>query len=540
MIKEFKFGWVDLSDIPIKNKRFNWQDSMHKYINFKYDTLEDRFEVLNYKKETQHLSLLFRDEIIVLGTGELTNGKFYKLIKKHFTYNKFKLEIGFHVKDEKRDLTIIDRKVEQNEVFDKRANKVYVEQEEHYKYHCNICQNENWIRYNKLKHAQQGCNVCGHCAVKEGYNDIPTTAPWMIPYFQGGYNEAKLYTCQSKQTICPICPDCGAIKNTPVTISTIYNSRNIGCACSDNVSYPNKFAYAFLKQLPAYNIIREWSPKWLKPYKFDNYFEYNNQKYVLEMDGGLGHGNRTWDNTLDTVGLQKDKIKEKLAKQHDVVVIRVDSIKSDQEYIKNNIINSVLNDIFDLSNIDWDSCEYFTMTNLKKEICLYFHNNNHLSYKKIGTIFNVGSNTVSRYVKLGIKFGWCKSPDEYKLIKIKNLCEDYMNNNYSYKKLSQKFHISKETVKTYLLIGEQQGFCTLKKTPSYIYQLENIQIDVFHRVVIDIYNIDEEYVLTYSGIGELCRQSEKLLGIKLCKNHVSNSLKTGSPYKGFYFKLKEK
>lgn len=37
-------------------------------------------------------------------------------------------------------------------------------------------------------------------------NDIPTTSPWMIPYFQGGEEEAKKYKNQSHQKITPICP----------------------------------------------------------------------------------------------------------------------------------------------------------------------------------------------------------------------------------------------------------------------------------------------------------------------------------------------
>ena len=60
-----------------------------------------------------------------------------------------------------------------------------------------------------------GCPVCcrNPQIVVKGINDIPTTAPWMIPYFQGGYEEAKLYTFSSSYKINPICPDCGNIKN---------------------------------------------------------------------------------------------------------------------------------------------------------------------------------------------------------------------------------------------------------------------------------------------------------------------------------------
>ena len=36
-----------------------------------------------------------------------------------------------------------------------------------------------------------GCPCCANRIVIPGINDIPTTDPWMVPYFQGGYNEAS-------------------------------------------------------------------------------------------------------------------------------------------------------------------------------------------------------------------------------------------------------------------------------------------------------------------------------------------------------------
>ena len=136
-----------------------------------------------------------------------------------------------------------------------------------------------------------GCPVCANKVVVPGINDIPTTAPWMVKYFQGGYDEAKLYTCQSNKKIYPICPDCGRIKNKPATINNIYRCHSIWCVCGDSLSYPNKFAYAFLEQLQVSSLMHEYNPDWLKPYRYDNYFEYKGKKYILEMDGGLGHGN---------------------------------------------------------------------------------------------------------------------------------------------------------------------------------------------------------------------------------------------------------
>lgn len=58
----------------------------------------------------------------------------------------------------------------------------------------------------------RGCSVCSRKKWVQGYTDIPSVAPWMVDYFQGGYDEAKMYTVSSTQKIKPMCPICGRIK----------------------------------------------------------------------------------------------------------------------------------------------------------------------------------------------------------------------------------------------------------------------------------------------------------------------------------------
>ena len=87
----------------------------------------------------------------------------------------------------KSDLTIINREIKRN----KQGNNI-----KWYKYHCNKCNwDEGWITEYDLK-GEHGCSVC--CPTPrllvQGINDIPTVAPELIQYFQGGYDEAKLYT----------------------------------------------------------------------------------------------------------------------------------------------------------------------------------------------------------------------------------------------------------------------------------------------------------------------------------------------------------
>ena len=258
-----------------------------------------------------------------------------------------------------------------------------------------------------------GCPMCANKIVLESVNDIPTTAPWMISYFQGGYDEAKLYTCKSGKKIYPKCPDCGRVKENPLAIKSIYSNHSIGCICSDKISYPNKFSYAFLNQLPVVNWQPEFSPDWAGRYRYDNYFEYNNYKYILEMDGELGHGNITWGaKEIDTIGIKRDIEKDKLAKNHDIEVIRIDCKKSEKDYISNNILNnntlvSIIGDTF----IDWDICDDFANKNILKEVCNYW-NENDVDTLKIATFFNLGRGTITRYLKIGSNLGFCNYNSE--------------------------------------------------------------------------------------------------------------------------------
>ena len=70
---------------------------------------------------------------------------------------------------------------------------------------------------NNLLSSNQGCACCHSLVVVPGINDIPTTDPWMISYFQGGYDEAKRYTHGSEQKIHPVCPECGRIKDKAIS-----------------------------------------------------------------------------------------------------------------------------------------------------------------------------------------------------------------------------------------------------------------------------------------------------------------------------------
>jgi hypothetical protein len=294
--------------------------------------------------------------------------------------SKFKFKNGDIIKDDKRNLIVLD--TEYRIKKKKRGDKYIDANVKYYKLKCNVC------GYNDL-HVEEwnllngrGCSCCSGHAVVEEINDIPTTAPWMIKYFQGGYDEAKLYTKTSKKSIYPICPDCGKVKTKQMLISNINKYMSIGCECSDGISYPNKFILNLIKQCD--NQVKyyetEYSPDWVKPKRYDMYFTTDsNKKYIVEMDGGLGHGNMSQYPESAKLSIKNDIIKEDLARENNIEIIRILCEPSNFETIYNNILNSELNGILDLSNVDWIKCDKNSMSNMIKEVCLMKKENELLS-----------------------------------------------------------------------------------------------------------------------------------------------------------------
>jgi hypothetical protein len=269
------------------------------------------------------------------------------------------------------------------------------------------CKKCEAIYYQKARYIidGKGCPVCANVKVIKGINDIATTNPEIILYFKNKEDAYKYtYGCDAKITF--KCPICGFEKNLP--INHVTNNGYFSCPrCSDGISYPNKFSREFLNQLPVSNIEYEYSPEWANRYSYDNYFEYNNQKYILEMDGAF-HYIRYYKSNLSLEDTQKvDRIKDDLALKNNIKIIRIDCFYSTKEYIVKNILNSELSSIFDLSEIDWDLCDKKANKSLIKSVCDYYDANPNLTVRAIAKTFKLQESTVSKYLYKGNEFGIC-------------------------------------------------------------------------------------------------------------------------------------
>ena len=394
---------------------FDWKNSIGSSIHFIYNDIEGDIYIMDYNNNK--LKINYNDIIMDMIPSALLKCKLGGLLGK-ITSN-FKIEIGQTFKDDKRDLNIIDREYRK----DKNNNQKC----KYYKYHCNKCGAELWMIENNILKGY-GCACCCNPprVVVKGINDINTTHPELVKYLVNK-EEAYTHTYSSNDKVLLECPNCGHEKYT--TINNLYNNGFSCSVCSDGISYPNKFMYNILKQ---FNIefVTEYSPRWCNYYNiyknkycigiYDFYIQSKN--LIIEMDGAF----HKMDNKMS--GLTKeesnfiDNTKDRLAEEYNLKVIRIscdyDKIENRFNLIKNNIINSKINKIFDLNNIDFEVIKNSIQKSLVKEICEYWklHNNiNHenLSVGDIEKIFNIHKKTIRRYLNIGTRLNWCSyNPQE--------------------------------------------------------------------------------------------------------------------------------
>ncbi|OSA92843.1 UNVERIFIED_ORG: hypothetical protein B2H93_13540 [Clostridium botulinum] len=400
---------IFLEELPrIKENRnkgcIDWKNSIGYIVKFIYAEIEGLLYIKQYNSDKRELVIIYNEKEFYITCDNLTKCAFGKILNKYTS--EFKIEIGTRVKDNKRDFTITNREYRKD-----KNNKQW----KYYKYTCNICGwTEGWIEEGNLQRGDN-CSCCiGHVVI-EGINDIPTTATWLIPYFQGGYEEAKRYTKLGTGNsnnkggyIYPICPDCTRIKDKKIKIRDIYTNKSIGCICGDGQSFPNKIMFNILEQLGK-DFIPEYNPEWIKPKRYDFYIPSLN--LIIEMDGQFHKNDNQINGQTSEESNELDNYKDKLAKEHNIEVIRINcdypNMETRFEYIKKNILNNKkLNNIFNLNIINWLKCNEFALSNRVKEACDLW-NKEVYSIKEISSIMHINSTTTRTYLKNGTENNWC-------------------------------------------------------------------------------------------------------------------------------------
>lgn len=478
--------------------------------------ISDGFKILNNIKQTPLYVVwkdipektVFKTEHYNYGYNEFTflkykdkkiyliyNGKKYNIIATNFLNGKisritgmvtseFKIEIGAQFKDEKRDLVITDREYRKSRNH-KNADLKW------YKYTCNKCGwTEGWIEESNLLGCYtrngNGCSCCAGSVAVLGINTIWDTDRWMCDLGMSE-GDSKKYTKSTGKKIEVTCPDCG--KKKKMIISSINRRKSISCTCGDGNSYISKYILSVLTQLQTgfdTEVKYDWN-KYINPLKnnklsqasvdFVLYIE--KREIPLEADGG-------WHRKDNKMSGQTKEHSEYIDKQRDDNCLKYlgeETIRiSDEGDIRNNILNSKLNELFDLSKVNWEKCEEFALKNIVKEACEYKGDNPNLSTRDIGLLIDKDMSTIHKWLKKGTKLGWC---------------------NYDPKEEMRRISSGKT---------------------------------VWNKKKIEIFKEDVSFGI-FESMTELERQSEELFGVKLLRNGISRVCsEKRKQYKGFIFK----
>lgn len=299
------------------------------------------------------------------------------------------------------------------------------------KVYCTVCGQcfEKMLTSPFISNKKSSCSVCANRVIVKGFNDVATTRPDLIKYFKNKDDVYK-YGHGMTKILTFVCPDCRYEKEMKIEVLA---REGFGCpCCGDGISYPNKFVRSFIRQLNLDNICFEYSPNWAKRYFYDCYFEYENKKYIIEVDGQQHFKKSSnFEMTLEEVQ-KRDKEKTVLAQGNGYILIRIDAQKSNKNYLSHQIKNSLLSKLFDLNLVDWEKCDLDATSNLAKEVCIYADETMPNKYKDVSQKFNLSEGTIRDYLKQGVKYGWCSSRVIEKLTVPKrvNVYDD--NNNLLY------------------------------------------------------------------------------------------------------------
>ena len=342
------------------------------------------------------------------------------------------------------------------------------------KVYCIVCKQYFYkmLTHAYIKDKKSTCSVCTNRTIVRGYNDVATTRPDLVEYFKDKEDAYKYGQGMTKKLVF-VCPHCGYEKELRIEVLA---RQGFGCpCCGDGISYPNKFIRSLIRQLNVENVCFEYSPHWAKGYFYDCYFEYEDKKYIIEVDGQQHFKKASnFEMTLEETQ-KRDKEKTTLAEENGCVLIRIDAQKSNKDYLLHQITNSLLSELFDLNLVNWEKCDLDATSNLAKEVCLYAEKVMPDKYKNIIQHFNLSEDTIRSYLKQGVEYGWCS------------------------RRLIEKLTVPKK---------------------------------------VSVYNMDDDLLYIFNGIRECSDEMSKICGHKFSKISISNSCHgTRSDYKGYIFKF---
>ena len=282
---------------------------------------------------------------------------------------------------------------------------------------------------------------------------------WMIKYV-GEDTAKKLRYCGSLKVKCT-CPNCGYKKE--MKPATIYR-QGFGCIiCGDGVSYPEKVFGNILKQL---GIAFKNQHSFNKKEKYDFYFQLGGEDYIVET-----HGRQHYEGGFERAGgftledeQRNDENKYKMALDSGIKAenyIVIDCRNSQIKWILDSIKQTKLNEVLDLTKIDYDLLSNHAESSLMKK-AIDIHNSRKATVTEIGEELGVSPSTISHYLKRGADLGWCVNATQKWENAKKEVCVYFKKYGGSPEQISKVFDLNPNTVAKYLKEGNKLGLCNYK------------------------------------------------------------------------------
>lgn len=367
-----------------KGNKTNWSATVGMQVVCLYNDNEYTVEITNYNTKDRKLTVKYGEKECKIDSYQFSKGGIGNVLDKYVM--DYRYNIGDIVEANGRKLKILNR---------------YKKKSKRYDYECLNCKNKDSITEAHLIN-DKGCNVCCSSSIKvlKGYNDLATTNPSVIEYLTNKA-DAYIYSAGSAKKISCTCPICHTKK--PIIIHKLC-SKGFTCnSCSDSISYPNKFIFSLLTQLKL-EFQAEKTFNWSEGKRYDFYIPELNtiiEAHGLQHYKESGHYTRTLNDEQ-----KNDAKKEALATANGIEhYIVLDCRESSSKFIVNSIINSDIPRLFDISNIDWEKCDQYAISNLAN-IAIDMWNQG-MTTRSIAKQLGLTKITVIKYLKNANDNGKC-------------------------------------------------------------------------------------------------------------------------------------
>ena len=326
----------------------------------------------------------------------------------------------YQIGDVVNGIRLVNRRINTETVTSNRLKtKQYIHTVRQYQYICQQCGfdcrnggyvdgvfiEEYWVKEESINNNVQ-CACCRSAIVVPGINDVATTHPDIVKFFVDKTLASK-YPKGSNQQVMTECPNCGLAHTSARSINNLTYSGPPECIrCGDTISYPEKFMYFLLKQLNVdfcFHKTFDWSrnvehinAKLSGKKEYDFYIPQFNA--IIETHGSQHYEKCNFTYRTLEEEKENDLIKQELAIRNGMVYIAIDCRKSNKQWIFQNIINSKLNDLVNLDEVNWNKIHSDTLSGIKLQVVNDKINNPQKLISELAKEYGIYPSTVRQWL----------------------------------------------------------------------------------------------------------------------------------------------